>query len=336
MSLCARHRADPRRRRKGDDEVTKVSLSRQAAVVTGGGKGLGRAHALELARLGASVVVNDFDDVAANEVVAEIRAAGGSAVGSSQSVATREGGQIIINTAVEAFGTIDIVVNNAGFLRNAYFEDMTVRELDEVLDVHLRGAFFVTQPAWRIMLAKRYGRIVFTASGAGLFGGEASANYGAAKAGLYGLCRCLAIEGAEHGILVNCLLPAAKTTIGQTSPMPDRYRVNQANRVASRRVTDARRRSELVSPLVGFLCSPLCQVTGRAYSSALGRYARAFAAVAEGWMTTTDDVPSASEIGEHFDEIDSLDGYTLPGSVYEEMSAVAEKVRERSPQEGLR
>jgi NAD(P)-dependent dehydrogenase (short-subunit alcohol dehydrogenase family) len=307
--------------------MTDALLDGQVAIVTGAGKGLGRAHALELSRLGAAVVVNDVDSQAVQDLVREIRDAGGRAMPSLDSVSTPEGGQMLTDAALSEFGTVDILVNNAGFLRNAYFEDMTVRELDEVLDVHLRAAFFVTQPAWRVMLKKKYGRILFTASGAGLFGGEASTNYGAAKAGLYGLCRCLAMEGADHGILANCLLPAAKTTIGQTGSVPERYRINQANRVAARHVADARRRTELVSPLVAFLCSPACRVSGRAYSAALGRYSRVFTAVSTGWTTATDEIPSATEIAEHFEEIDAIEPFSLPDSVYAEIQEIADRIR---------
>jgi NAD(P)-dependent dehydrogenase (short-subunit alcohol dehydrogenase family) len=314
--------------------MNEISLSGQVAVVTGAGKGLGRAHAVELARLGAAVVVNDVDGGGtpggspADDVVREITDGGGRAVVSHESVSTPEGGRAIIQAAIDSFGTIDIVVNNAGFLRNAYFEDMTVGDLNEVLDVHLRGAFYVTQPAWPVMQSKGYGRVVFTASGAGFFGREAGANYCAAKAGLHGLSRCLSIEGAEYGILVNCVLPAARTTIGQTSPMPERYRAKQATRVAARKVPDDRRRPELVSPLVAYLSSPECKVTGEAFSAVLGRYAVAFTGVGPGWIAPEDDIPSAADIAEHLPEIENRDGYILPATVFEELSAVAELVRD--------
>ena len=304
-----------------------VSLEGQVAVVTGAGKGLGRAHALELARLGAAVVVNDVDVQAADDVVGEITRAGCRAVASHDSVATPEGGQAVVDRALEAFDTVDAVVNNAGYLRNAYFEDMTAQQFREVLDVHLHGSFHVTQPAWRVMKAKGYGRVVLTASGAGFFGREAGANYCAAKGGLHGLCRCLAIEGEELGIKVNSLLPAARTTIGQTSPMPERYRARQAARVAGRQVPEDRRRAELVAPLVAYLSSSACAVSGQAFSSALGRYALAFTGVGLGWIAPGTDVPSADDIAEHLVEIEDLDGFLRPGSVFEEISAVAQRIR---------
>jgi NAD(P)-dependent dehydrogenase (short-subunit alcohol dehydrogenase family) len=180
----------------------------QVAIVTGAGRGLGRAHALGLAQRGASVVVNDVGGVGteagptADRVVAEIEQAGGSGIPSYDSVASPEGGRALVARAVDHFGSLDILINNAGFLRNALFAEMTIDEFDAVLDVHLRAAFLVTQSAWHVMQKKGYGRVVMTSSSSGLFGRKGGANYCAAKAGIVGLTRALALEDASSGIRV--------------------------------------------------------------------------------------------------------------------------------------
>src|SRR3954449_13004713 len=192
----------------------------KVAVITGAGGGLGRSHALELAKRGALIVVNDLggsvdgqgaSHTAAQKVVDEIKAAGGDAVANYDSVATPEGGENIVKTAVDAFGRIDIIINNAGILRDTSFKNMTKDMLEPVLDVHLKGAFYVTQAAWQPMRDQGYGRIVNTSSGAGIFGNFGQTNYGAAKAGLVGFTRVLAVEGAKDNIKANAIAPVAKT-----------------------------------------------------------------------------------------------------------------------------
>src|SRR5688572_27426484 len=181
----------------------------RVAIVTGAGRGLGRAYALELARQGASVVVNDIGGAGA--VVDEIVAAGGRAVASGDSVSTPEGGQAIVDRALDAFGAVDAVLNNAGIVRDRSFAKLERPDLEAVLDVHLRGAFHVSQPAFRAMKERGYGRLLFITSGSGLFGNFGQANYAAAKMGLVGLTRTVAIEGARYGIAANAIAPLANT-----------------------------------------------------------------------------------------------------------------------------
>jgi NAD(P)-dependent dehydrogenase (short-subunit alcohol dehydrogenase family) len=200
--------------------MADLGFDGRVAIITGAGGGLGRSHALELARRGALIVVNDLGGsvdgtgsgtTAAQLVVDEIRAAGGEAVANYDSVATPEGGKAIIQTALDTWGRVDIIVNNAGILRDASFKNMDPDKVDAVIDVHLRGAFNVTQPAWEHMRNQGYGRIVNTSSGAGVFGNFGQANYGAAKMGLVGLTRVLAVEGAKNNIKANAIAPVAKT-----------------------------------------------------------------------------------------------------------------------------
>ena len=180
-----------------------LTFDGRVAVITGAGGGLGRSHALELARRGAHVVVNDLGGAvdgtggsasAAEQVVAEIRAAGGEAIANTDSVATPDGGAAIVQCALDTFGRIDIVVNNAGILRDAAFKNVTPELLDAVIDVHLKGAFNVLRTAWPRLREQNYGRIVNTSSGSGLFGNFGQSNYGAAKAGLMGLTRVLSMR----------------------------------------------------------------------------------------------------------------------------------------------
>ena len=198
----------------------------KVAIVTGAGAGLGRSHALAFAERGAKVVVNDLggsvhgegQSDAADAVVEEIKAAGGEAVANKASVADREGAKSIVEDAVSAFGTVDIVVNNAGILRDKSFKNMTLDEFDLVLDVHLRGTAYVTRHAWPIMYEKNWGRVVLTSSTSGIFGNFGQANYGAAKMGMLGLMNVLAIEGATHNVRVNCLAPGAATRMTASVP----------------------------------------------------------------------------------------------------------------------
>ena len=274
----------------------------QVAIVTGAGGGLGRSHALELARRGARVVVNDLggsvdgtgdNASAAQKVVDEIVAAGGEAVADHSSVATAEGGQAIVQTALDAFGTVDIVINNAGILRDKTFHNMTPELLEPVIAVHLLGAFYVTQPAWVVMRDKGYGRVVNTSSNSGLLGNFGQANYGAAKLGLVGLTRVLANEGHTKGIKVNAIAPVAKTRMTEDllGPLGDKLEPSE------------------VTPTVIYLAHEDCPVSGEVYSVAGGVVARYFIGLTEGWYA---EGHSAEDVRDHFEQIRDETGYIVP------------------------
>ena len=203
-----------------------MSVDGRVAIVTGAGGGLGRCHALLLAEHGARVVVNDLGGNVdgsgqgdmADRVVEEIRDNGGEAVANKASVATRTGAKSIVEDAVSAFGTLDIVVNNAGILRDKSFKKMTLDEWDIVINVHLNGTAYVTWHAWPIMYEKNYGRVIFTSSVSGIFGSFGQSNYGAAKMGMVGLMNNLAREGASHNVRTNCLSPGAATRMTASVP----------------------------------------------------------------------------------------------------------------------
>lgn len=292
-----------------------LEFENRVAIVTGAGGGLGRQYALELARRGAAVVVNDLggsvdgvggSDAAANRVVEEIQALGGRAAASLHTVATPEGGQGIVDTAIEAFGRLDVVVHNAGILRDKTLAKLEWADLDAVLDVHLRGAFYLSKPAFARMKDNHYGRFVFTSSNAGVFGNFGQSNYGAAKAGLVGLSNVLAIEGAKAGIASNVIMPVARTR------MTEELLGTFADQVAP----------ELVMPMVVFLASEACQLTHECFSAAGGRYARVFTGLTPGWYAGHGVTPTAEDILAHLDEIENRDGYTVPLSTGDELATL--------------
>ncbi len=292
--------------------MADVVFDGRVAIVTGAGGGLGRAYALELARRGARVVVNDLggavdgtggEHSAADRVVAEIEALGGEAVASYDSVATPEGGAAITETALDAFGTVDIVINNAGILRDKSFANLDPADLDAVLDVHLKGAFFVTQPAFRVMKEKGYGRLVFTSSNAGILGNFGQSNYGAAKAGLVGLSNVLAIEGAKYNIKSNVIAPIARTRMTEELLGPLAELMDP----------------EQVAAMVVYLASEECPFTHEIFSAGGGRYARFFIGATPGWFAGAGVVPTVEEVRDHLDEIRSTEGYELFGSISDEI-----------------
>ena len=298
--------------------MERISLEGQVAIVTGGGAGLGRAYSLELARRGAAVVVNDVVAEAADGVVGEIEAAGGRAVAVHATVATVEGGREIVDAAVSAFGTVDAIVNNAGIMRPGFFEDLDPALLDQHFAVHAGGAFYVTQPAWPIMKEKGYGRVVMISSAGGLFTMQANSVYGVAKGAIFSLGRALALEGQEHGIRVNSVLPNADTDMGRNHPVPGyekHFREELRTKLAPMRVAEG------VAPLVAYLASPACTVTGEAFSSTCGRVAQVFVGVTEGWVGDHRSM-TAEEIAENLDQIRDRSEYSVPASLWEEYEVI--------------
>ena len=278
----------------------------------GAGGGLGREYALELARRGARVVVNDLGGAldgegssqrAADTVVDEIIETGGEAVASYDSVSEPDGGEAIVQTAVEAFGHVDIVVNNAGILRDRSFAKMSSAEVDAVIDVHLRGAFNVSRPAFRIMKDRGYGRFVHTSSNSGILGNFGQANYGAAKAGLIGLSNVLAIEGAKYAIKSNVIAPMAMTRMTEDLLGAFAEFVDPAQ----------------VMPMVVYLCSEQNEYSHEIFSAGGGRYARFFIGMNEGWFAGAKRVPSVEELAQHLDEIHDIDSFDIPTSSSEEI-----------------
>lgn len=290
-----------------------ITFDGRVAIVTGSGGGLGRTYALELARRGARVVVNDLggavdgtgsSESAADRVVAEIADAGGEAVANYDSVSTPDSGEAIVQTALDAFGTVDIVINNAGILRDRSFANMELSEIEAVFDVHLRGAFHVSQPAFRVMKEKGYGRFVFTSSNAGLFGNFGQANYGAAKAGLAGLSNVLAIEGAKYNIKSNAIAPIAKTRMTEELLGPFADMVSP----------------EQVTPMVVYLCSEANEHTHEIFTAGGGRYGRIAIVTNNGWIAGQGEVPSVEDIAGHLDEIRDLSDPIVPESIQDEIT----------------
>jgi len=306
-----------------------ITFDGQVAIITGAGQGLGREYALDLARRGAKVVVNDLagldspEGSAAEAVVREIDAAGGTAVASHDTVATPEGGRAILQRALDSFGTVDAVIHNAGVWRHKYYEEMTADQLDPVLDVHLRGAFFVTQPAWSVMQAKGYGRIVLTSSSTGAFGRLAGSNYAAAKAAMLGMARAMSLEGAEHGIKTNCILPVAP--FRNRGPVPTEL-TQQLNAMG---LAPEQAGAELVAPMVTWLASSACSVSGEAFSAGGNRFGRVFVAVADGWINPADGPATAEDIAAHLAEIEDLGSYAIPPTSIDELRVIGELRRKR-------
>ena len=247
-----------------------MSFDGKVAIITGAGGGLGKEHALLLADLGVKIVVNDLGGAvdgsgksdAADLVVEEIRAAGGEAVANKDSVSDREGAKRIVETAVKEYGSVDILINNAGILRDKSFKKMTLDEWDLVINVHLNGSAYVTWHAWPIMYEKNYGRIVFTSSVSGILGSFGQANYGAAKMGMVGLMNNLCREGASHNIHVNCLSPGAATRMTASVPGSE----------IDADEPDEKSHPKLVSPAVLYMVSEDAP-NGRIIQAAGGRFA---------------------------------------------------------------
>jgi NAD(P)-dependent dehydrogenase (short-subunit alcohol dehydrogenase family) len=304
-----------------------IDFTGQVAIVTGAGRGLGRLYAIELAHRGAAVVVNDLggsmhgdgaDTSIADAVVEEIERAGGVATASHDSVDSPEGGEAIVRTAIDRFGRLDAVVSNAGIFNSVAFEDMSPADWRRMLSVHLDGGFYLSQPAYREMKAAGYGRFVFISSSGGMFGQPMEAHYAAAKAGLVGLANVIAIEGAEHGILANTVLPfgfsrMVTETVGDPKALEETGFLKLIQ-------------PELVVPIVAFLASRACEFTHQNYSACAGRFSRVFVGLGEGWLAEAGSNPTADDIAAHLSEVSATEPFTVPGSIFEEIFAVCERL----------
>jgi NAD(P)-dependent dehydrogenase (short-subunit alcohol dehydrogenase family) len=313
----------------------------QVAVITGAGGGLGKQYAVLLASRGARVLVNDTggsvtgsgsNTDAATDVVEEIRRHDGEAIADSNSVTSPAGGEAIIDAALRSWGRVDIVINNAGIVRDAPFEDITADRLEPLLDVHLKGAFYVTRPAWKVMREQHYGRILNTCSAAGLLGAERMSNYGAAKTGLIGLTRVLAAEGADHNIKVNAIAPIAYTrmlahSVGGAGQQDD----TSAQAVLDDLVGQYLRKLDpaLVAPVAAFLTHPDCPVSGEIYTVGAGHVARFFIGRTKGFYSPA---LSIEQVRDHLDEIRDDAHYTVPGGPADEMSELFATILANHPE----
>jgi NAD(P)-dependent dehydrogenase (short-subunit alcohol dehydrogenase family) len=286
--------------------VESLSFKGRVAVVTGAGRGIGRGYAQLLAGRGASVVVNDLggsmggrgaDAEVASAVAAEIVAAGGTAVADNSDVASEGGAQTLIDAAVQQFGRLDILINNAGIIKWAGFPEADRDNLERHLAVHVVGSFNTTRVAWPLLVEQGYGRIVMTTS-AGLFGLPNNLSYATAKGAVIGLTRSLNTAGVAHGIKINLIAPAAFTRMagGATDAGPPEMS------------------PDLVAPMVAFLAHEDCPVSGEIYSAGAGRFARIFIASTEGYIHTTPE-PTIEDIAEHWSAINDETGYSIPADL---------------------
>ena len=309
--------------------TNELRFDGQVALITGAGGGLGKQYALLLAARGARIVVNDTGGSvagdgsnieAAHAAAEEIRRQGGQAVADTHSVTSPEGGQAIVDSALRAWGRVDVVINNAGIVGDAPFEEMTADRLNPLIDVHLKGAFYATRPAWTVMREQRYGRILNTCSAAGILGAERMSNYGAAKTGLIGFTRVLAAEGAERNIKVNAIAPIAYTRMLAHSVDG----AGQPDDEAARAVLDdlvgqylQKLDPALVAPVAAFLMHRECPVSGEIYTVGAGHVARFFIGRTKGFYRPG---LSVEDVRDHLHEIRDEAGYTVPGGPADEMT----------------
>jgi NAD(P)-dependent dehydrogenase (short-subunit alcohol dehydrogenase family) len=302
-------------------------LNDYVAIVTGAGAGIGRAEARMLAARGASVVVNDFVPDRADEVVEEIVRDGGKAVADYHSVIPPEAGPEIVAKAVDNFGHVSALVNNAGTVRPAEFLKLSPERFESQLDVHLRGSINVTRAVWPLMLEQDFGRVVLTSSSTALFSNHHAVAYGSAKAGVLGLMRALAIETEGTGIRVNAILPYATTDIRKEDTSAEmkayeevtaKFALNHLGMPFDPQATGARGDPDYVAHMVAYLASPECAVHGEAFSVWLGRFARVFFGVCTGVMAPDTGEMDPGWVTRHLDEIRDRSSYTVPNSLYQE------------------
>jgi NAD(P)-dependent dehydrogenase (short-subunit alcohol dehydrogenase family) len=318
-------------------KVGHAVFADQVVIVTGAGHGLGRVQALDFARHGARVVVNSLNPGNAEAVVAEITAIGGHAVACGLPVGTADAGQELIDLALREFGDVHAVVNNAGVIRNGYFEDQTAEALQMQFAAHVAGPFFVTQAAWPVFRRNGYGRVVMTGSSA-MFGMLGAASYAATKAAVFGLARALAVEGRPHGINVNVLLPQASTDIrarnlalGNDPSRPRSAEAASAAHNASfpaglRNAISAMRVPEAVSPLALYLASPGCEHTGETFAAGCGRFAHVFLGETPGWVATSSTEVTIEDVAAHMPAVTAWEGAVKLASVLDEIELMAQVV----------
>lgn len=309
--------------------MTDIRFDGKVAVVTGAGRGLGRAYAMLLASRGAHVVVNDIggntegsgtDEGPAQRVVSEIETAGGDAVADTHDVSKPETAQALIDTAVGQFGRIDILVNNAGIMKWAGLPDIDVDNLQHHLDVHLLGSFNTTRAAWPHFIEQGYGRVVMTTSN-GVLGHETNLSYAAAKGGTIGMARSAAIAGAAHDIKVNLIAPAAATRLATGED-----EVDDAQQAPGMPFMP----SSAAAPMVAFLAHESCPVTGEIYMAGAGRFARLFIGATEGYVADGQE-PTPEDVANHWDAINDEQGYYVPSDL---MSWSAKYLSHQFPRPG--
>src|SRR5208337_4057497 len=282
--------------------MSEINFNGRVAIITGAGAGLGRQYALELAKRGAKVVVNDLGGSrdgsgqgtsAADKVVDEIKAGGGQALANYDNVALVEGGENIVKAAVEKFGKVDILVNNAGIVRDKTFNKMDEPTWDVVMNVHLKGAFCVTRPAFINMRENNYGRIVMTTSSSGMYGNFGQSNYAAAKLGLLGLVNVLKLEGGKYNIKSNLIAPTAATRFTEDVFPPELF---------------AKMKPDFVAPAVLYLCSEDCTDSGMVINAAAGYYSRSAIVTGPGAILSDGvKIPTPEDIKDNWKKITSLD-----------------------------
>jgi NAD(P)-dependent dehydrogenase (short-subunit alcohol dehydrogenase family) len=294
--------------------MTNYSFEGRVAVITGAGRGLGRAYAHLLAERGASVVVNDLggtkegdgaDPEPAGRVAEEIVEAGGAAIPETSDVSRVAGGKALIDAALEEFGRIDIVINNAGNIRWGGLPEADADNLASHLAVHVGGSFNTTRAAWPHLVDRGYGRIVMTTS-TGMFGLVDNLGYATAKAAVVGMTRSLSVAGRAHGIGVNLIAPNAWTRMGGADPMA------QGTRPPPKQMEP-----ELVSPMVAFLAHESCDVSGEIYLAGAGRFARIFIAATQGYVSRRSGQPTIEDVAEHWTTINDEAGYYIPTDLYD-------------------
>jgi NAD(P)-dependent dehydrogenase (short-subunit alcohol dehydrogenase family) len=311
--------------------MEKIDFTGRVVVVTGAGGGLGREYCLALATRGAAVVVNDLGGSTTGEggsreyadrVADEIRAAGGKAVANYDSVATAAGGEAIIRAATDNFGRIDALISNAGNQRNARFGEFTESDIDAVYSVHVKGAFFVAQPAYKAMVRQGYGRIILVSSQSGIFGNPIRSNYGAAKTAMIGLMNVIAQE-APAGVVVNCLFPNAVG--GRLGGKPGDVRPDADFLAAAATKVPhyiQGMHPSFVAALATYMASDRCMTSQNMYSVLGGKYSRIFVGLTEGWYHPGSVAPSAEDIAAHIAQIDDRSRYDVPRSGLDEMDTV--------------